>query len=101
MTPILLLLSRLTQEEALPPALLMESRRIAACILNFCGRHPDVVAPLFDLLSIFTVRADCHWHSRTPAAWQSKLGVSLPLRSLQDDLICWLWEVAWRKASQT
>lgn len=43
------------QEESLPPAQLMESRRIAACMLNYCGRHPDAVAPLFDLLSIFTV----------------------------------------------
>ncbi len=42
----------------MPPAQLMESRRIAACMLNFCGRHTDVVAPLFDLLSIFTVSRD-------------------------------------------
>ena len=49
----------MTQEEALPPAQLMESRRIAAGMLNFSGRHPDVVAPLFDLLSIFTVGSKC------------------------------------------
>lgn len=32
----------------------MESRCIAACLLNYVERHHDAVAPLFDLLSIFS-----------------------------------------------
>ncbi len=35
----------------------MESQRIAACMLNYLGRHHSQVAPLFDLLTIFSARS--------------------------------------------
>jgi hypothetical protein len=39
------------QEETLPRHQLLESRRLAACVLAYVAGHHDAVAPLFELLA--------------------------------------------------
>ncbi len=43
---------RLQQEETLPQHMLLESRRIAACVLAYISRYHSAVGPAFELLSI-------------------------------------------------
>lgn len=47
---------RIEAEESLPRPQLLESQRIAKCLLSYIARHHDQVAPLFDLLAIFSQR---------------------------------------------
>ena len=47
---------RLDDEENLPRLQLLESKRLVKGMLNYILHHKDRVAPLFDLLDIFTVR---------------------------------------------
>ena len=41
----------MAQEETLPRHQLLESRRLAACVLAYVACHHDAVAPLFELLA--------------------------------------------------
>lgn len=43
-------------EEKLERAQLYESKRLAKALLSYLKRHHELVRPLFDLLSIFTLR---------------------------------------------
>ncbi len=47
-------LERVRGESELSRPQLLESKRIALCVLNFVSRHHGDIAPLFDLLSVFT-----------------------------------------------
>ena len=48
---------RLQNEEHLHRHELLESRRIARCICAYVQRHHGLIAPLFELLSIFSYKS--------------------------------------------
>ena len=47
--------ARLLQEESLPRPGLLESKRLAKCIISYLRTHHTEITPLFELFTIFMV----------------------------------------------